>query len=220
MLENHSDYPAYQQHNLRALYSDVQFVDVSHSGDTSGEALEHLQNTQLPDVDGDVLVSLTCGGNDFNDDITTMISATLTEAAAARLKDNYREIARILREKYEDPGLGHRVVFLMTIVHDPTAGTGEIPPGFEEGFCGTIQNVPDIAVQLALQNLDLYNQRMIEVIEELDGHLVDNHQLYFDHGMNAPGDERWMSDDCTHPNDQGHHQLRREEWFVLTNQRF
>jgi hypothetical protein len=49
---------------------------------------------------------------------------------------------------------------------------------------------------------------------------VDNHGVFFDHGMNAPGAERWITDDCTHPSNEGHHQLRREEWFVLTGERY
>ncbi len=221
MLENHPDYTNYATHNLKFIYSDVQFLDISHSGDTSSDALAHLENTSLPDVSGDVLVSLTCGGNDFNDSIWTMISTNLTESAADRLQDNYREIVSLLRDKYEKPGQGYALVFLITNIHDPTAGTGAIPPGFDSGFCAKI-NDPQMALvrDQVIGNLNLFNQRIFEVIEELGGHLVDNHGVFFDHGMNAAGSERWITDDCVHPNNEGHNQLRREEWYVLSGDRF
>ncbi|HUU01124.1 MAG TPA: SGNH/GDSL hydrolase family protein [Myxococcota bacterium] len=221
MLENHPDYSSYTAHNLRFIYPDVQFLDVSHSGDTSSDALAHLKSTSLPDVSGDVLVSLTCGGNDFNDSIWTMISTNLTESAAALLQDNYREMAGLLRDKYEKPGLDYEVVFLVTNIHDPTAGTGAIPPEFTSGFCAKI-NDPQMALvrDQVVGNLNLFNQRIYEVIAELGGNLVDNHGVFFDHGMNAAGSERWITDDCVHPNNEGHNQLRREEWYVLTGDRF
>jgi len=222
ILDNHPDYPAYAQHNLTALFGGVQYKDVSDSGDTSGEALDHLEHTSLPDVDGDVLVTLTCGGNDFNNDVWTMLLRARTEAAADDLEQNYTAMVDLLRNKYEKPALGHRVVFLMTNIHDPTGGTGAVPAGFDQGFCETLNNplFTPTARQTAIDNLVFFNQRLAEIIEGLDGYLVDNHGVFFDHGMNAEGTERWITDDCTHPSNQGHHQLRREEWFVLTGQRY
>jgi lysophospholipase L1-like esterase len=219
MLENHPDYPAYSGHALRALYPDVQFMDISHSGDTSGDALDRVRDASWPGVDGDVLVSLTCGGNDFNDDITTMILRTATEAVAANLQNNYREIVSILRSHYDNPSAGHTVVFLITNVHDPTGGTGAIPPGYDDGFCSLLNDPRIIPVRAtAIANLEFFNSKIAEVTTELGGYLVDNHGVFFDHGMNAVGDERWIDDDCVHPLNEGHHQLRREEWFVLTSE--
>jgi len=221
MLENHPDYPTYLGHALRALYPDVQFMDISHSGDTSGDALDAVQGASWPSVDGDVLVSLTCGGNDFNNDITTMILRTVTEAVAANLQSNYREIVGILRSRYENPSAGHTVVFLITNIHDPTGGTGAIPPGYDDGFCSLLNDPRVIPVRAtAIANLEFFNSKIAEVTAELGGYLVDNHGVFFDHGMNAPGDERWIDDDCVHPLNEGHHQLRREEWFVLTHERW
>jgi lysophospholipase L1-like esterase len=222
ILDNHPGYPAYAQHNLTARFGSVQYKDVSDSGDTSGEALDHLKQTSLPDVNGDVLVTLTCGGNDFNNDIGTMLLRTRTEAAADQLEQNYTEMVDLIRSRYEKLAQGHRVVFLMTNIHDPTAGTGAIPPGFDQGFCETLNNplFTPTARQTAIENLVFFNQRMAEIIGNLGGHLVDNHGVFLDHGMNAGESERWISDDCTHPTNEGHHQLRREEWFVLAGQRY
>jgi lysophospholipase L1-like esterase len=221
MLDNHPDYPAYIGHFLRALWPDVQFKDVSESGAQSGDAWSNVQGADWPDLSGDVLVSLTCGGNDFNDEIATMISSTATEAAAAGLQANYREIVGFLRSRYEDTAAGNVVVFLVTNVVDPTAGTGAIPAGFTDGFCSMIQ-IPYLIPfrAAAISNLNLFNTRIAEVTAELGGYLVDNHGVFFDHGMNAPGADRWLSDDCVHPTNEGHHQLRREEWYVFTGERY
>ena len=223
MLDNHADYPAYAGAYLRYVYSvpGVEFKDVSDSGDTSGEALSHLRGTSLPNVDGDVVVSLTCGGNDFNDDIQTILMRARTEAAVATLRENYIEMVNILRDRYEKPELGHHVVILMTNIHDPTAGTGAIPPRFTDGFCETIQNPMFIPLRAtAIGNLNYFNEQMALIAVELGLYLVDNHGVFFDHGMNAPDDQRWLDTDCVHPINEGHHQLRREEWFVLTGERY
>lgn len=222
LLDNHGNFPEYFGHHLRAYYPDALYYDLAESGDTSDGALEQVQGAMfyLPwSVDGDVLVTLTCGGNDFNDDIQTMMLRWKTEAAAENLKDNYREIVRLLRERYEQPSTGRKVVFLMTNVHDPTGGTGAVPAQFTDGFCELLQNPLLIPVRgVVLGNLDYYNQQIQAITGELGGHLVDNHSVFIDHGMNAQ--DRWIDSDCIHPLGWGHHQLRREEWFVLTGQRF
>jgi lysophospholipase L1-like esterase len=226
MLENHPDYAAYSSHNLKAIYPSVEFVDVSDSGDTSAEALDNLNNALIwllpQSLDGDVLVSLTCGGNDFNDDIWTMLLRTRTEQAANDLESNYTEMVDKLRQRYDKPAQGHQIVFLITNVHDPTAGTGSIPPGYSDGFCEMLNNplFTPSARQTAIENMEFFNQRMAEVIENLAGHLVDNHAVFFEHGMNAEGSLRWITDDCIHPSNEGHHQLRREEWFTLSGERY
>jgi lysophospholipase L1-like esterase len=220
VLENHPDYPSYAAHSLRALYPDVQFVDISHSGDTSSEALSRVRDATLPAVDGDVLVSLTCGGNDFNNEITVMILRSATEIAAASLQSNYREIFSIIRARYEDTAAGHEVVFLVTNIHDPTGGTGAVPPGLSDGFCGLLSDPRVIPVRgAAIANLEFFNSKISEVTAELGGYLVDNHAVFFDHGMNA-GSDCWIDTDCVHPLNIGHHELRREEWFVLTGERW
>jgi len=224
MLDNHPDYPAYTGHHLKALYPGVQFKDIANSGDTSSDQLKTLKSSILffPAASGDVLVSLTCGGNDFNNDINIMLFRAQTETAAATLQDNYREIAKLIRQKYENIPAGKKVVFLVTNVTDPTGGTGNVPSQYNDGFCKTIHNplfTPQLRTQ-AIGNLAFFNDKIAEVTAEIGGHLVDSHGVYLNHGMNASGSDRWLDIDCVHPTDEGHHQLRREEWFVLTGERF
>jgi hypothetical protein len=46
--------------------------------------------------------------------------------------------------------------------------------------------------------------------------VADNHAVFLAHGMNATGADRWLSNDCAHPNDAGHHAIRAEVGGVLT----
>ena len=221
LLDNHPSYPDMAGHHLSALFPSVDFRDLSQSGATSADALEAVRRAlggSLPAaVDGDVLVTLICGGNDFNDDWVRMALPAATRAVAAALQTRYREIFRLLRERYERPELGRRVVFLVTNVHDPTGGTGSVPPEFDDGFCGTIQSFPAAVRSVAVANLGIFNEAIAEVTAELGGHLVDNHAVFLDHGMSA-GPDRWIDRDCVHPTDRGHDGLRRRHWQVLTGE--
>ncbi|MBI5528038.1 MAG: hypothetical protein HY897_17030 [Deltaproteobacteria bacterium] len=224
VLENHKDYPAYAAHHLKALFAAVQFKDNASSGDTSSDQLSALKSSIafFPSASGDVLVSLTCGGNDFNNDIQVMLFRAQTEAAAAKLQENYREIAKLIKNKYENIPAGKRVVFLVTNVTDPTGGTGNVPSQYNDGFCETIHN-PLFTPQLranAIANLEFFNEKIAEVTAEFGGYLVDSHAMFYDHGMNESGTDRWLDTDCVHPTNEGHHQLRREEWATLTGERF
>lgn len=223
LMDNHPDYPAYAGHTLTALFPGVELRDLGDSGATSSDTLGNLRDALgggLPrEVDGDVLVLLTCGGNDFNDDWVNMALEPATRAIGAALQANYREIFRLLRERYERPELGRAVVFLVTNVHDPTGGTGTVPESFDDGFCGTIQRFPAAVARLAIANLGVFNTYIADVTAELGGHLVDNHDVFLDHGMNA-GPERWIDTDCVHPINMGHHQLRRRHWQVLTGESY
>jgi len=193
VLENHKDYPAYATHHLKALFGAVQFKDNAESGDTSSDQLSALKSSIafFPSATGDVLVSLTCGGNDFNNDIQVMLFRAQTEAAASKLQDNYREIAKLIKNKYENIPAGV-----------------DLPPVLATGGLD------------AIANLEFFNDKIAEVTAEIGGYMVDSHAMFFDHGMNASGSDRWLDTDCVHPTNEGHHQLRREEWATLTGERF
>ena len=194
----------------RLLQNDLggAYRDLGDSGADSADALATLRGAlgNLPEsVEGDVVVTIVCGGNDFNDDIAQMVLRSETERVGRQLQDNYREMARLVRTRYEVNG--HRVILMFTNVHDPTGATGEIPNGFDDGFCGLIQNPRfGLVAGVVLANLDRFNEMIAEVVTELDGVLVDTHALFLDHGMNA--DDRWIADDCAHFNDRGHTELK------------
>ena len=223
LVGNHSEYPAYAAAHLTAVAGGVDFYDVSESGAQSGEILDNLDaalGESLPaSTSGDVLLTISAGGNDFNDSVWTMVTPALTAAAASTLQQNLGEMIADVRGRYEVGGKQVHVVLLN--IQDPTGGTCSIPDQYDEGFCETLQNgYFQAAGFLVLGNLDTMNQAIADAAASGNGSVADLHQVFFDHGMNETGSDLWLSDDCAHPNNTGHHEVRREIWGVLTGDWF
>jgi lysophospholipase L1-like esterase len=219
VTDNHPMYPDFADKHIRAIEPAVQFRDLAQSGATSDEAAARVRNSlgSLPVHDGDTLVLISVGGNDFNDSIQTILSPQATAQAAARLRTNLADIVERLRGKYDD-GAGRRAVFAIDNIHDPTDGLGTIPPQFTDGFCGTIQNplfTPQLRQQ-ALVNLATMNTEIAAEVAELGAALVDVHASFLGHGMNGAGADKWLAGDCAHPTSDGHHHLREAVWNALT----
>lgn len=68
--------------------------------------------------------------------------------------------------------------------------------------------------------LGIMNDAIAEEATSSGALLGDYHGHFLGHGMNAPAADRWMSDDCAHPNTSGHHELRRAVWAALTGDWF
>ncbi len=218
---NHGEYPAYAADHLEAVAGSVSFHDLGDSGATSDEILDNLESAldgALPaSVSGDVLLTISAGGNDFNDSVWTMVTPVLTEAAAAAVRANIGQMITAVRDRYEEPALGHDVFVVVLNIQDPTDGTLSIPDEFDDGFCELLQHPALVAVGgLVLDNLGIMNDAIAAEAAAQGALLGDYHAAFTGHGMNATGADRWMSDDCAHPNDEGHHQLRREIWGQLT----
>jgi hypothetical protein len=219
LVTNHADHPQYGAANLTVVAGGVDFHDVSESGAQSGEILENLRDAlddSLPQTThGDVLVTISAGGNDFNDSIWTMVTPIMAEAAAAELEQNLGLMLSEISARYAVGGKQVHAVLLT--IHDPTGGTGSIPGQFDEGFCETLQSPYfQAAGGLVLSNLDTMNGAIASAAAAQGGQVADLHAVYLDHGMNESGNDRWIDDDCAHPTDVGHHEARREIWGVLT----
>jgi len=221
MVTNHPAFPQYASATLTVVADGVDFNDVSESGAQSTEILDNLRDAldeSLPQTTpGDVLVTISAGGNDFNDSIWTMVTPFMAEAAADELEQNLGSMLSEIRARYEVGGKQVHVVLLN--IHDPSGGTCTIPAQFDEGFCETLQSPYfQAAGGLVLSNLDTMNAAIASAATAHNGHVADLHAVYLDHGMNESGNDRWIDDDCAHPTDTGHHEARREIWGVLTGQ--
>ena len=219
ITSNQTGYPAYDDHHLEAVAPGIDFRDLGDGGATSDDILDNLEGalSGLPSsAAGDVLVTISAGGNDFNDSIWTMVTPALTEAAAATVRANLAEMVVILRDRYEDSDTELFIVFLD--IQDPTDGEAAIPPEFDDGFCEALQNPAFTLVgETVLANLGIMNTAIADEATASGAMLAGYYDHFQGHGMNAdpPGD-RWMSDDCAHPMDIGHHQLRVLIWELLT----
>jgi lysophospholipase L1-like esterase len=224
VYRNQGAYPAWAGHDLVTGSPGVRYMNRARSGWTTSDVASDLRGAlgELPrGVDGDdTVVTVSAGGNDFNDNIDTILNPGSTDAAAARMVTNITEVLRNLRGRYHDPARGRVLVVLWNNVHDSTDNTGRVPPMYRDGFCRTIQNplFLDFLRRTALDNLARFNARLAEAVRANGGHLVDSYRVFQGHGMNSA--DRWIDNDCVHLNNTGHHELRREVWRTLTGERF
>ncbi len=181
---------------------------IADSGATSAEILENLRSASLPSVSGEVVVTISAGGNDFNDEITTMVFSAYTEAAAAGVRENLAAMIDELRDHYPEAR-----IYVMNI-QDPTGGTGTVPAGLDEGFCSFVDQWGAYIGPTVVENLGIMNAAIAEETATQGAELVDYNDWFLDHGLNTS--DGWMSDDCAHPTDEGHHEIRRLIWSSWT----
>lgn len=220
LCENVPAYPAWVGHDLSSAAPGLRCRNRAESGATSDDVAGG-QSAVLPDPGaGDAIVTVYVGGNDFNDNLQTIISETATRLAISRWEQNLAVVVSRLRARYDDPANGRVLVLVLATIHDPTGGLGTIPPTFDRGFCATIQSplfTPALRAR-AIANLGAFNDA-IRAFAAANGAIVlDSEALFRAHGMNAPAGDRWLDDDCTHGTDEGHHQVRRELWRLLTGE--
>ncbi len=214
LCQNHATYPAWSGDSVTARFPQADCRNRAESGAQSPDVVGQTNN--LPASAGDTLVTIYVGGNDFNDDIRTIISQVATQAAIQRWTSNLSMVLTRLRNQYHAPAQGRELVVLIATIHDPTDGTGAIPPQFDQGFCGVLQNplfTPALRQQ-GLMNLGSFNAAIRAFAAQEGAIIFDSHDIMFGHGMN--GADRLLDDDCIHGNNAGHHQVRREAWRVLT----
>jgi hypothetical protein len=208
--------------DLASLHPGVVFVDQAESGFSTTDMRAKLE-ASLGELDPgaagcDTWVHLGGPGNDFNDNPLTVISAEATATAAASARENYAAMLAALRGVFEDAGEGRTLVASLSTVQDPTDGAGRIPPGFTQGFCELIQSdqFTDAMRAQALENLETLNAEVAAEAAAQGAGVLDQHGALLGHGM--PADERWLADDCTHPDDLGHRAIRRYAWYLLTGE--
>ncbi len=221
VFRNHASRPSYTGESIVDRWPSARLIQQGNGGAESTEvvndALGALGGWPSTTSGGDVVVTVSMGGNDFNNDISTMLLASAAQAKANTLVANYERLIDALRQKYEDQTQGKNLVVIGFTIHDPTDGTGTIPPSFTSGFCGTI-NRAAAAGPTAISNLDLFNDAIRDVLQRKTSYVADNNQFLRGHGMSSA--DRWYSNDCAHPNTEGHHQIRRNVWRVITGQMF
>lgn len=215
---NHAAYTAYAQHNLQAHFPGCQLTSRASSGDTSGDVVG--QSNNLPGSTGDTVVTIYVGGNDFNDNAQTMLLTSATQAAIDNWVGNMTTVMTRLRNAYDAPAAGRKLVVLIATIHEPTDGTGTIPSQYTDGFCSQLQQVPAGLVQVVMDNYNLFNAAIRDFAAAQGAIIIDTQALFFGHGLTVPVQDQWMDTDCAHATNEGHHQVRREIWFLLTGQRY
>jgi lysophospholipase L1-like esterase len=182
-----------------------EFVSVAVGGHTTttlrNSQVNALRSRLDPPVEGHSIVVITIGGNDLQ-------GAILSPDPTGEVLDDAMENIRVVIEALQDPEdfPDGTSIYLMN-VYDPSDGVAQI----EGCFFGLM--LPQLVAAL-----DVWSDRYIELGTEMGFAVIDalgrfhGHGFYSDDPENPyydPADATHWFDDCIHPNDRGHHEIRR-----------
>ena len=185
---------------------------MSRGGATSNsfryQQLEQVQDALSEPVSGPTVVITTIVGNDVQGLIA---EPDATEETIADIEDNLATVW----DYYLDPAnFPDGTWIYLTNVYEPSDGVGQA----DACFFGL-----DLAY--ALDSLEQVNAAVRAQSEEygiawldMNGHFK-GHGYYAEDPDNAyhhPDDPSlWFDSDCIHPNDRGHHEIRRQFWYAV-----
>jgi lysophospholipase L1-like esterase len=220
LLQNVSQYPQYAGHDLMTKYPGIMYVHGAVAGaitdsypNLSGAPTLKNQVTQLGhSYPGDVLVTITIGGNDLNGhsfDAIQMKDGTDRMNFDQHLKDELGELTMPGRL-----GQGHVYVILANI-YDFSDGQGD----FATIQCGPPFNIKASVDQMGFDNWNGIMQTDISAVGQT---LYDMHADFMGHGYNnTNADQVWYDmASCIHPNATGHNQIRKSIWKLITGESF
>lgn len=212
-------YPAFKGKDLTTRYPGIQYVHGAVAGSVTGPYTDPSTKNAPKLTDqvaklgsaypGDVLVTITIGGNDLSDHAP---DAVLNQDAndKTQLAQN---LAAALGELTKPGRLGSgKVVILETNIYDASDGKGNWRSG------GGAKCPPyDTGADVDTKVFAAWNQVVESAIGNAAGDTkIDLHAVFNGHGFNSS--DNWYYSDCIHPNAKGHNELRREMWRVLTGE--
>lgn len=159
---------------------------------------------------GDVLVTITIGGNDLNGHAIQAIGGTDGTARGEFQSHLHAELAALTQ-----PGrLGSGKVYVVVAnIYDFTDGMGD----FATVKCGPGANVkPDRDVAV----FGAWNGVMSDELHAAGATLYDMHADFAGHGYNNPdaADVWYDRSSCIHPNAAGHDAIRRAIYEIVTGE--
>ena len=204
--------------DLTAKYPGLTFVhaaqqgaitDVYSDGQPANAPLLKDQITGLGNsYPGDIVVTITIGGNDLNAHSLAAISntdASLRAELDAHLTAELGELTTAGRL-----GSG-KVYIVLANIYDFTDGQGD----FATVMCGPGVNISPMAVNTGFGN---WNTVIASNIGKVSGGLYDMHADFMGHGYNnTDATQVWYdAASCVHPNTKGHDAIRRGIYKILT----
>jgi lysophospholipase L1-like esterase len=191
----------------RSFPSVTEVIDVSVGGATTSTMIRD----QLPALEsqvggfpasGETIVVYTIGGNDAQGALNPLVDA---DEVMAETLANMEEII----DWFLDPGrFPDGVHVYLTNVYEPTDGEGQYAGCFFGFNFGA--RLP-VLEQFNADLRDLGEDKGVSVVD-LRGHFL-GHGFYHDDDAtphyDAADPTLWLEEDCIHPNDRGHHEIRR-----------
>jgi lysophospholipase L1-like esterase len=159
---------------------------------------------------GDVLVTITIGGNDLNGHASAAIAGTdaaLRAEYGTHLDGELGELATAGRL-----GSGH-VYIVLANIYDFTDGKGN----FRDVMCGPAANVQP---SRDTSTFDAWNSVSATSIAKVNGALYDMRADFMGHGYNNTNtaDVWYDRSSCIHPDAKGHDAIRRSIYKIVTGQ--
>jgi lysophospholipase L1-like esterase len=215
LVENdRSEWSGWDDQDLTTLFGDdLDVIDVSRGGATT----QSLIDDQLPalsgrlgdSVSGPTIVVMTVGGNDMQDALLPILNADDQDAVADGYIDIVEENMGRTLDYFDDTDRfpdGAWVYFAN--VYEPTDAVGQSNSCFFGIDFSTI-----------LRYFNQANSTMISIAKDRGAAMVDMRGHFLGHGVYATDENidayheddptQWFAQDCVHPNDRGHHELRR-----------
>jgi lysophospholipase L1-like esterase len=175
---------------LSARSPQLQIVNRAMSGSRSPSLAGQI--ARLPaSLPGNVVVSMTSGGNDFIANGPFILERRDHEARQ-RTAANVGAAVSAVRERF-----GPSTTVVVSNLYDPSEGTGITRGCFFSQFLPPVP--PDAFVR--------WNEAIGAAVVAAGGVVHDAHALFVGHGIDAP--EPWLLSDCIHPNEVGHAALFR-----------
>jgi lysophospholipase L1-like esterase len=214
-------YPGWQGHDLSTRFPGIQYVHAAVAGSITGAYGDTLttgaplMTTQIAGLGtsypGDILVTITIGGNDLNDhagDAILGLDSTDKTKFAANLKADLDTLLT--------PGrLGTGKVWVLEAnIYDSSDGQGNFMS--KGGAQCPPFNVSSTQDATAFGDWNAIITAAVSAHASEGDYLWDIHSLFAGHGFNST--DSWYYVDCIHPNQKGHDQLRREAWHMITGE--
>jgi lysophospholipase L1-like esterase len=206
-------WPEFVGLDLTTAWPDLgEILDVSRGGHTSRNLVEQ-QLTSLDEqldgpVDGATVSVLTIGGNDMQIALAAFLAQG--EEASRERVDIFLANLELAVDTLTDPERfpdGARVY--LANVYEPTDGEGQ----HEACFAGL--DLTDMLLLLEEANLGIR-----ALAKDRGVAMIDLRSRFLGHGFwsgdeGFGDDDRWFRDDCIHPNERGHHEIRSMFWDLL-----
>jgi lysophospholipase L1-like esterase len=207
--------------DLTAKYPNLMYVHAAVQGAITDEYSDNkpmhgtrpLLVTQIKGLannyPGDILVTITIGGNDLVAHATEAISGGSLDAAVRAELTTHLDAE--LGELAMPGRLGSgKVYIILANIYDFSDGMGN----FATLRCPPYANVNAMKDSTTFA---AWNADMLTAVQKVQGSIYNMHDDFQGHGFNNKvADQVWYNTDCIHPNAKGHDEIRRAIYKLVT----
>lgn len=213
LANSDATYPNHSDIDLEDAFPTVtNVVSVAESGaqtsDLAGQM--SLAESRLGVPSGPTLVIGTIGGND----LVSVMFGQSRQTVVNRIESNISGLVDWVQDPAQFPDGAYLYI---ANVYDPSDGVGQAD--------GCFTGIPTSEAVLALGEANVSTRAMAAergfAMVDMHGHFMGHGHNFDDSSIDAYDDADptlWFSGDCIHPNQRGHHELRRLFFAAIANE--